>query len=223
MNNAEILEALRKYILPERAERIHNSAIERTKLIRVVIEDIYQDNNAGAVYRTCDCFGIQEATVIENYYLTKVAKSISKGSEKWLTINKHDEENTNNTVACIKNLKAQGYKVVATTPHNPDVLLPDFEITEKTAIIFGTEGKGLTQDALELADIKLKVPIYGFTESFNISVSAALVLQDLTTKLRKSKLQWQLTENERIELEIDWIVKSMGRTGESLLKKFCAK
>ena len=102
-----------------------------------------------------------------------------------------------------------GYLVVATTPHNPDVLLPDFEVTQKTAIIFGTEGKGLTQDALDLADIKLKVPIYGFTESFNISVSAALVLQDLTTKLRKSKVNWQLPENERIELEIDWIVRSM--------------
>ena len=220
MNRAEILESLRKYILPERAQRIHEAAIERTRLIKVVIEDIYQDNNAGAVFRTCDCFGIQEATVIENRYLTKVAQSISKGSEKWLNTNKFDQQNTNNTVACINDLKSNGYLVVATTPHNPDVLLPDFELTQKTAIIFGTEGKGLTQDALDLADVKLKVPIYGFTESFNISVSAALVLQDLTTKLRKSKVNWQLPENERIELEIDWIVKSMGRTGVSLLNQF---
>ena len=157
MNRAEILESLRKYILPERAQRIHQAAIERTRLIKVVIEDIYQDNNAGAVFRTCDCFGIQEATVIENRYLTKVAQSISKGSEKWLNTNKFDQQNTNNTVACINDLKSNGYLVVATTPHNPDVLLPDFEVTQKTAIIFGTEGKGLTQDALDLADIKLKV------------------------------------------------------------------
>lgn len=218
MNNQQILETLRTYLLPERAQRIHQSAIERTLLVEVIIEDIYQDNNAGAVFRTCDCFGIQNASVIENYYKTKVAQSISKGSEKWLDVTKFDVPNTNNTLNCINSYKQKGYTIVATTPHNYDVLLPDFEIRGKTAILFGTEGKGLTQDALNHADIKVKIPIYGFTESFNISVSAALVLQHVTQNLRKNNLNWQLTEEERINLEIQWIVKSMGRTGKSLIK-----
>ena len=211
---------LRKYSTPERWQKINEVASNRTNLVQVVIEDIYQEHNAGALIRTCDCFGIQKVHVIENYYETKIVNSISKGSEKWIHVTKYEQPNTNNTVAAINSLKEKGFKVVATTPHNFDVELPNFEITQKTALLFGTEGKGLTQEALTLADEKLRIPIYGFTESYNISVSAALILQQVVTSLRKGNVDWRLSIGEQRELEIEWLVKSMGKTGTAIKKQF---
>ena len=219
-SRSALLAELRKYTTPERWQKIHDVAINRTNLVQVVIEDIYQEHNAGALIRTCDCFGIQNVHVIENYYETKIANSISKGSEKWIHVIKYEQPNTNNTVAAINHLKAEGFTVVATTPHNFDTELPNFEISQKTALLFGTEGKGLTQEALELADEKLRIPIYGFTESYNISVSAALILQQVVTSLRRENISWRLSEKEQIELEIEWLVKSMGKTGKVIASQF---
>lgn len=215
----DILHALREFIHEKRAQRLHQVASNRTDLIKVVIEDIYQDRNAGAVFRTCDCFGIQNVAVINNEYNTKVARDISKGAEKWLHIEHFGKPDTNNTITCIDQLKQDGFQVVATTPYNATVELPDFEITGKTAFLFGTELNGLTDEALQMADTRLRIPIYGFTESFNISVSAALVLQSAVAKMRKSNLNWWLSEDQRMELEIEWILTSMGEKREKILEK----
>ncbi|TXC76081.1 TrmH family RNA methyltransferase [Luteibaculum oceani] len=214
-----IISALREHITEERAARIHEVIQLRTKFVRVAVEDIQQDRNAGAVIRSCDCFGIQRVSVIENKYNAKVANSISKGSDKWVDVDRFDSDEEDNTVACIKHLKSEGFHVVATSPHNHTVELPDFEITKPTAFLFGTEIHGLSETALNLADERLRIPIYGFTESFNISVSAALVLQQSVAKLHRSKLPWQLSEEEKLDLEIKWITSSIGKTGKGILKK----
>ena len=218
-----IIEKLKKHIGANRAKRINEVIQQRTDLIRVVIEDINYERNAGALLRTCDCFGIQKALIIEKYYHEWVTHLIAKGAEKWVDIERFDTPKTNNTLACIQKLKQEGYQVVACTPHNPDITLPDFEITRKTALLFGCEEDGLTDDALNNADLKLSVPIYGFAESFNVSVSAALILQDLVTKMRKSNIQWQLSEEERKDLEIEWLTRAMGRPGQLILKKIQAE
>ena len=217
-NRIAVLNKLRSFISESRADKFHRVASNRTKLIKVVIEDVYQDRNAGAVFRTCDCFGIYQLAVINNLYCTKVARDISKGAEKWLEIETYNSENKNNTIACINDLKQNGYEVVATTPNDAEIELPEFEITGKTAILFGTEMAGLSADALALADKKLRIPIYGFTESFNISVSAALTLQSVVAKMHKSALSWQLPEDEQIEMEIAWILKSLGERRQDILK-----
>ncbi len=214
-----ILEALRKHLLPERLNRLQTVLQDRTRLIRVVIEDLNYERNAGAVFRSCDCFGVQDATVIEQKYKTRAAELISKGSDKWLSINKFEEPKVDNSMACMQYLKKEGYHIVASTPHNADVLLPDFRVTKKTAILFGNEEEGLTQTAIDHADEKLKIPIYGFSESYNISVSAALVLQHSITQLRKSNISWQLNDAEKIEIETDWILKCLGRAAGPILRK----
>lgn len=214
-----ILQELRKHVLPERLNRLQTVLKERTRLIRVVIEDLNYERNAGAVFRSCDCFGVQDATVIEADFKKRAAELISKGSDKWLTINQFDEPDTDNSLACMQYLKREGYHIVACTPHNATVLLPDFKITKKTAILFGNEEDGLTQTAINHADEKLKIPIYGFSESYNISVSAALVLQQIVTALHQSDLDWRLPENEKIALETEWILKSLARAGEPILRK----
>jgi len=215
----QILQALREHVLPARLNRLQQVLQNRTRLIRVVVEDLNYERNAGAVFRSCDCFGIQDATVIEAEYKKRTAELISKGSDKWLSINQFDEPETDNSLACMQYLKASGYQIVACTPHNADTVLPNFKIIQKTAILFGNEEDGLTQTALEHADVKLKIPIYGFSESYNISVSAALVLQQVVTALHQSDMDWRISKEEKIELEIEWILKSLGRAGEPILKK----
>jgi tRNA (guanosine-2'-O-)-methyltransferase len=83
-------------------------------------------------------------------------------------------------------------------------LLEDFDITKPSALFFGTERDGLSEEILKRADGFLKIPMVGFTESLNISVSAAIIIQNLTERLRNSTINWQLSEEEIIEKRLQW-------------------
>jgi len=176
----------------------------RTRHITMVLEDIYQSQNASAVLRTCDCFGIQDIHIIENRNKYEINPDVALGSTKWLKINKYNQEE-NNTVKCFNELREQGYRIVATTPHKDDTMLDDLELHDKVALVFGTELEGLSDVAIENADENVKIPMYGFTESFNISVSAAIILHHLTEKLRDSEINWRLSSEEMINIRLDWV------------------
>ncbi|TKG96383.1 TrmH family RNA methyltransferase [Puteibacter caeruleilacunae] len=205
----ELVDYLSEFITEGRKELFHRVLNERTRYLTVVLEDIYQSQNASAVLRSCDCFGIQDVHVIENNNEFNVNSQVSLGSSKWLTLNKYSELE-NNTLDAITNLKAQGYRIVATTPHDNDTNLQDFDLsTGKTALIFGTELTGISDVVRDNADEFLKIPMYGFTESFNISVSVAIILHHLSLKLRSTELDWGLKEGEKEELMLGWIRKTV--------------
>ena len=209
---AELLKYLSPHITPERLNLFNRVIEHRTKYITVVLEDIYQSQNASAVLRSCDCFGIQDVHIIENRNEFQLDTEVSLGSSKWLTLHKYNQEE-NNSLATIQKLKKEGYKIVATTPHTNDCELPDFDITKgKTALIFGSEKPGISEIIMNEADEFLKIPMYGFTESFNISVSAAIVLHHLSDKLRNSNINWQLTEKEKTEIKVEWIKRTIKRS-----------
>jgi len=190
----------------------------RTRHIAVVLEDIYQPHNASAVLRSADLFGVQDIHIIENRNQYEVNPDVALGSSKWLTLNKYNNQEQN-TLACFDALRNKGYKIVATTPHKNEVMLEDLPLEQKTAVVFGTELKGLSDIALQNADAYVKIPMYGFTESFNISVSAALTLFNLTERLRKSDIAWQLTEAEEIDIQIEW-AKSTIKKVDLMIKEF---
>ena len=175
----------------------------RTKYLTVVLEDIYQPHNASAVLRTSDCFGIQDVHIIENRNKYEVNPDVALGASKWLTLKKYNQHKEN-TLEAYRALRKEGYRIVATTPHADGVMLEDLPLDKKTALVFGTEMRGLTSTAIENADAWVKIPMYGFTESFNISVSAAIMLHHLSEKLRKSKLPWQLRATDKTEILTDW-------------------
>ena len=204
MIDQQLLAYLEGFISEERKERFLEVLEERTKYITVAIEDVYQKHNTSAVIRSCEVFGIQEAHVIENKNVKVLDKEIAMGAEKWVDVYSYP-----NSDSCIETLRKQGYKIIATTPHAEDCLLPDFEIDGKTALFFGTEKDGLSETVLNQADGFLKIGMHGFTESLNISVSAAIILQDLVTKLRKTNLDWGLTPVEKLEKRLDWTKKSI--------------
>ena len=204
---------LLKYLsdfLTERRLSLFDKVLDfRTEYITIALEDIYQPNNASAVLRSCDCFGIQNIHIIENRNEYVIDKEVSMGSHKWLTMN-YLNDSDDNTDAAITSLKKQGYRIVATTPHSEEASLQNFDVNKgKFALFFGTELTGLSQQVMDRADEFLKIPMYGFTESFNLSVSAAIILQNLTSRIHSSNLDWKLNEEEKYRLKLEWIRKSI--------------
>ena len=175
----------------------------------VVLEDIFQPHNASAVVRSCDCFGVQDLHVIENKFEYEVNPKVVMGASKWIDIHKYGSELdvTNHTKSTLQSLKKQGYRIVATTPHTNDVSLDEFDVSTPFALVFGTEYEGISDIVKEEADEFLKIPMYGFTESFNISVSAALCMQHLAFKMRNEKVDFGLTKEEKEVLLLRWYKK----------------
>jgi len=217
MNKKELLIELQRFLSPERIQKFDTVLANRTRHFTVAVENLFQSHNASAVMRNCDCFGIQDLHVIANHNQYELSKDVAMGSEKWVDMHSYYEKE-NNTQDCIDKIKSQGFQIVATTPHTNDVFLPEFDVSERSAFFFGTERGGLSDLVMDQADAFVRIPMYGFTESYNISVSAALVLHDVVTRLKKSEVNWRLSDSEILDKKVDWAVKSI-RSGEQILKQ----
>ena len=181
MFDDDLLTYLESYLTEERKQRFLDVLQQRTRHITIAIEDVYQLHNTSAILRSCDAFGVQDLHVIENRFGKRLDKNIAMGAEQWVDVYRYK-----NVADCISKLREDGYQIIATTPHNDSTLLPDFSPLEKSAIFFGTERKGLSNEVMEQADGFLKIPMVGFSESLNVSVSAAIIIQQLAQKVRDS-------------------------------------
>jgi tRNA (guanosine-2'-O-)-methyltransferase len=209
----ELIQYLSEFTTEERLAIFKKVVVNRTRYITVVLEDIYQAQNASAVLRTCDCLGIQDVHIIENEYKFNPNPRIELGSSKWLTIKKYNQ-NDNNSLSALNEMKRRGYRIVATSPDADDASLDDFDLEKgKIALVFGSEQPGISSGIMNAADEYLKIPMVGFTESFNISVSAAIILHQLTSRLRNMPLNtWQLSEFEKELLMIEWLKISIKKS-----------
>ena len=190
----------------------------RTRHIAVVLEDIYQSHNASAVLRSCDCFGVQDVYVVENRNPFNPAGDVAVGSSKWVDYYKHRD-----IKEAYKQLHDKGYRIIATLPHENDTMIGDLDLSTPVALVFGTELTGLTNEAVEGADGYVKIPMYGFTESFNISVCAALSLFSTTERIRRDPaIHWQMSTEEQLELKLYWSLQVI-RDGENVLKNVIEK
>jgi len=222
MDQDRLVEYLSGFITERRLELFEQILQQRTRYVAVVLEDIYQPHNASAVLRSMDCFGIQDAHIIENSNEYRINPDVARGASKWLNLIRYNTQQ-DNTIEALQGLKEKGYRLVATTPHKQDVSLPEFSLDPgPVALLFGTEMRGLSNKALSMADEYLRIPMYGFTESFNISVSAAIIFYHLKEKLLQSHIEWKLNPQERTELLLDWLKKSIKRS-DLLIKEFLSK
>lgn len=204
MIDLNYLEFLENILTDNRKAKFLKVLENRTNHFTIAVEDIFQMHNASAVMRSCEVFGIQELNVIEQRYGKSIDKEIAMGAQKWVDINTFDRIST-----CVDSLKAKGYQIIATTPHEGDCLMDDFDITKPSALFFGTERDGLSEEILQRADGFLKIPMVGFTESLNISVSAAIIIQNLTSRLRNTNIDWHLSEQEMLEKRLAWAKSSI--------------
>jgi len=218
-NKLELIDYLSGFLTEDRINKIKLVLNNRTRHFTAVLEDIYHAPNASAIIRTCDCFGIQDLHIIENIKRNKVNKCVTQGSGKWISLHNY-RDNSDNTLECIKRLKDQGYHIAATSLRDEnDISIDDIDINQKTAICFGTEETGLSDTAHELADSIVKIPMFGFTQSFNISVTAAICLHNLIKRVHKSDVKWQLNNDELIDFKLDWIMKSI-KNVDMILKRY---
>jgi tRNA (guanosine-2'-O-)-methyltransferase len=200
----ELLHYLEGFITENRKEGFLRVLQNRTKHFTIAMEDVYQLHNTSAVMRSCEVFGIQELNVIEQKFGKRIDTEIAMGAQKWVDVFRY-----NSVQSCMDEMRAKGYQIIATTPHDESCLLHEFDITKPAALFFGTERDGLSQEVLDQADGFLKIPMVGYTESLNISVSAAIIIQDITNRLRQSAINWHLTEEEIWEKRLDWTRKSI--------------
>lgn len=214
MIDEKLVTYLESYLTENRIERFSEVLKNRTKHFTVATEDVFQLHNTSAVMRSCDVFGIQELHVIEEQNVKRIDREIAMGAQKWVDLVRH-----NSTKEAVKSIKAQGYQIVATTPHKNDSSLKDFDFTKKSCFFFGRETEGLSDDVLNEADCFLKIPMVGFTESLNISVSAAIILQDVTQKLRSSTIDWELSDAEQLQKRFDWCKKTI-KSFDQILERY---
>ena len=214
----QLIEYLESFLTEERKVLLHKVLENRTRHITVVVEDLFQTQNISAVLRSCECVGIQDVHIVEGENDFQIHKAIAMGADKWLTI-KHYEYENNPMLNCINDLKTKGYTVVATVPDDNSCFLEELTLDTPTAFLFGTELTGLSKEAIEAADKTVKIPMHGFTNSFNISNSVAITVSFCIEKLRKTNIPWQLSEEEKEELLFDWIQKSLNKP-ELLIKRY---
>lgn len=205
----DLVKYLETFVTEKRKALFKKVLSQRTKHFTVVLEDLYQKHNWSAVMRSCDVFGVQDIYTIENIYNAYISNGVGKGGQKWIDFHRFKKKR-NNTQDCIDDLKAQGYQIIATTPHNDSTLVHDFDVSKKTAFVFGAEKEGVSDTIMEQADGYLKIPMVGFTESLNISVAAAIILQNTTDRLRLSDTKWELSEAEQEEIYGRWVESSIG-------------
>lgn len=206
----DLLNFLLGFITENRRNKFNEVLNHRTRHLTIVLEDIYQSQNASAVLRSCDLTGVQDVHIIENKNPYDINPDVVVGSTKWLNLTKYNEKSFN-TLDAFDALRAKGYQIIATSPHKDGFTPENLPLEKPIALVFGTERTGLTSEALSHADGFIRVPMVGFTESYNISVSAALLLYTLTSRLRKTNFCWQLTDAEKDELMLHWCRNTIQR------------
>jgi tRNA (guanosine-2'-O-)-methyltransferase len=182
---------------------------ERTRHVTLVMEDLYQAQNTSAIQRSAESFGVQDLHIIENKHTFSHHRRISKGSSDWLSMHRYNSPTNNNTEICLSQLKNQGYQIVVTALHEKTIGLHEVDLSKKTAVLVGTELTGASESAMQMADVYMKIPTVGFTESLNVSVASAIIMQHLTQRMREEKQQWKLTDEEKLNLKVEWAQRSI--------------
>lgn len=207
-----------RFLTEKRRERLQAALGNRTRRLTVLLEDIYDPLNASAVLRTADGLGIQDIHIAENRHAFNAHSKVAGRAASWLTIKKYRVNFANtkvdfrikpegvqhSTAAAFAALKRDGYTVLATSPRGKSTPLRELDITKKYAIALGSEHWGLSDWAIENADASIALPMLGFTESYNISVTAAMILYYLSDRLRSETIDWGLSQKEKEQLWSDW-------------------
>ena len=214
MNNQKTFEYLQQFLTDERLEKINHYAAESSDFVLPIIEDVFQFRNAAAIVRSVEACGFHKIVAMESENDFVPNLRVTKGAETWVEV-----ERLPHNIDSLKELKNRGYKILAVSPEKNAKLLPDYQLAEPVALIFGTEAAGVTEEILEFADETLAIPMYGFTRSFNVSVAAAICVYDLKQKLMKSNLDYKLSEEKLWEMKVRWAVNSL-QSGEQILAKY---
>lgn len=207
---------LKQFLTTARLEKIEKYAPESTGFILPVMEDIFQFRNAAAIVRSAEACGIHKIVALEKDHIFNPNLKVTKGAENWVEVEKLPYD-----IETLKQIKARGFKIVAVSPENNATHLPDFKIEQPISLVFGTEHEGVTEEILDFADETVSIPMFGFTQSYNVSVAAAICFYDLRQKLENSDIDFKIPAEQILDLKIRWAVNSL-QSGAEILRKFLA-
>lgn len=212
-----------QFLTPQRLSLFHRILSKRTNYITVVLEDIFHSHNASAVLRSCDCFGVQDVHIIENRHEYDVNPDIALGASKWLTLHKYQNEKGDGSISALKRLKDKNYRILATMPDEHAIPYDEVDVSKgPLALVFGGERTGISKEVQSMADELITIPMVGFTESLNISVAAAILLQHFAGQVRSYGNEWELREHYRNAVLLRWIRQSVKRV-DLIEKEFFRK
>ena len=215
----QLIEYLLAYVTDHKKASLEKVVNQRTRHLTVVLENIYLSQNANAVIRTCEGMGLQDVHTIEDTGKYELNVKVVRGAHKWINIFRHAQKGHHNTKACINQLRSNGYTILAFDPDTNGMPLDDVDISKKCALFFGNEMRGLSATARSLADYNVHIPMFGFTESYNISASVAITLSILMQKLRRADIDFKLSPEEKEEVRLNWLRKIVKRS-EILEREF---
>jgi len=218
----ELINYLKEFISEERLHRINEVLDQRTDHLTIVLEDLHKSHNANAVLRSCDGFGVQDVHIIENRNEFDEAGAVSIGAHNWLTLHRYNQKNGNNIDLCFDKLRSNDYQIIATSPHEKDSNISDLDVNNKTALVFGTELNGVSEEVINKVDGFVKIPMYGFSESFNISVSAAICMYELSKKIRKSDTDSGIDITYKTKLRFEWIKQTI-KAGDQIVQRYLSE
>ncbi len=207
-----VLNHLSQFVTENKKTIIEKVLSYRTRYLTVALEDIYLSQNASAVIRTCECFGVQDVHNIENTAKYSTNRKVLKGADKWMTFHRYREKRENQTEICFQKLRASGYRIIAADPDETCTSIYDTDLSQPLAIVMGNELEGLSSFAIEHCDERMTIPMYGFTGSLNVSVSAALCIQSIVNRIRSSEIKIGLTDEEKDMLRYLWFKKIVRRS-----------
>lgn len=213
----ETFDYLQQFLTEERLRKIEHFSTESSDFVLPVMEDIYQFRNAAAIVRSVEACGFHHVVALEEENIFNPNLKVTKGAETWVQVEKMP-----NNLDSLKDIKNRGYKILAVSPEKNATMLPNYEVKEPIALVFGTELEGVSDEILDFADETLAIPMYGFTKSFNVSVAAAICMYELKQKLMKSGLDYIISGDKLLEMKIRWTVNSI-RSGEEILKKYLSE
>lgn len=211
---AQTFEYLKQFLTEERLSKIEHFSLESSDFVLPVVEDIYQFRNAAAIVRSVEACGFHKVVALQEEYSFEPNLRVTKGADTWVEVEKLPRN-----MESFQKIRDKGYKIVAVSLENNAVMLPEYQITEPVALVFGTEMEGVSQEILDFADETLAIPMYGFTRSFNVSVAASICMYELKQKLIKSEISYKLNDEKLLKMKIRWAVNSI-RSGQQIFEKY---
>lgn len=214
---AQTFEYLKQFLTEERLAKIEHFSKESSDFVLPVMDDVYQFRNAAAIIRSVEACAFHKVVAMEEENVFNPNLTVTKGAETWVEVEKMPKN-----IASLQNIKDRGYKILAVSLEKNAVMLPEYEIAEPIALVFGTEQAGVSEEVIDFADETLAIPMFGFTRSYNVSVAAGICMYELKQKLLKSNIDYKLNEQKLLEMQVRWAVNSIS-SGKEIYAKYLAE
>ena len=206
-----------QFLTEERMAVLRRTLASRTRYMTILTENTFHPQNASALVRHCEAFGLQDLHTVETRCKFNPNVNIVRGTDKWVDITRHES-----TEEAISTLKGAGYRLVATTPHRESCTPETFDVAKGPfCLVFGTEHAGVSDEIIEAADEYLRIPMCGMVESLNVSASAAILIYMLSQRMRLTpSIDWALKEDDAREMLFRWVMSSVKDSERILEREF---